>query len=126
LVVRVENNPGPQALTQVVTRLDQTPGISGASAPAAWRKGNTALVEAIPSEDGAAKPVRHTISNLQDDVLPSLQNQIGGDAQLTLGGGAPAGPDLVHALYGEFPYGVAFAVLPALGLLMRRFPPLVL
>src|SRR5262249_26036068 len=56
-VVLVEHNPGPEALRQVVTRLEATPGIDGASASPAWRKGDTALVEAIPSQDGAAKPV---------------------------------------------------------------------
>jgi hypothetical protein len=33
--------------------------------------------------------VRHTISNLQGDVLPALENQIGGKVRLTLGGVAP-------------------------------------
>jgi predicted RND superfamily exporter protein len=88
-VVLVEHNPGARALKTVVSRLESTPGIDGASAPAAWRKGDTALVEAIPSQDGAAKPVRHTISNLQDDVLPALESELGGDVRLTLGGVAP-------------------------------------
>src|SRR5262245_52666436 len=96
-VVLVERNPNPQALQTIVSRLDSTPGIAGASAPPAWRKGTSALVEAIPSEDGAAKPVRHTISNLQHRVLPSLENQIGNGVQLTLGGVAPEDCDFVHA-----------------------------
>jgi putative drug exporter of the RND superfamily len=120
-VVLVEHNPGPGALRQVVTRLEATPGIDGASAPAAWRKGDTALVEAIPSQDGAARPVRHTISNLQHDVLPALENQIGGRVQLTLGGVAPEDRDFVHAVYGKFPYVLAFVILLTFVLLMRAF-----
>src|SRR5262245_61059244 len=74
-VILVEHNPGTQALDTVVTRLRSTPGIDGASAPAAWRKGDSALIEAIPSHDGAARPVRHTISRLQDEVLPQLESE---------------------------------------------------
>ncbi len=120
-VVLVERNPGPQALRTVVARLESTPGIAGASAPAAWRKGTSALVEAIPSQDGAAKPVRQTISKLQDDVLPALESQIGGNVRLTLGGVAPEDRDFVHAVYGKFPYVLAFVILLTFVLLMRAF-----
>jgi RND superfamily putative drug exporter len=120
-VVLVEHNPGPGSLRSVVSRLQSTPGIAGASAPVAWRKGDTALVEAIPSLDGSAKPVRHTISNLQHDVLPSLQSQIGQNVQLTLGGVAPEDRDFVHAVYGKFPYVLAFVILLTFVLLMRAF-----
>ncbi len=119
--VLVEHNPGPQALRTVVSRLESTPGIAGASAPPTWRKGDTALVEAIPSQDGAAKPVRSTISNLQHDVLPSLEDEIGGGVQLTLGGSAPEDRDFVHAVYGKFPYVLAFVILLTFVLLMRAF-----
>jgi putative drug exporter of the RND superfamily len=120
-VVLVEHNPSPQALRTVVARLNSTPGIAGASAPPAWRKRDSALVEAIPSQDGAARPVRHTISHLQDDVLPALANQIGGNVQLTLGGIAPEDRDFVHAVYGKFPYVLAFVILLTFVLLMRAF-----
>jgi putative drug exporter of the RND superfamily len=120
-VILVEHNPGSEALKTVVRRLDSTPGIDGASAPVAWRKGDSALVEAIPSQDGAAKPVRHTISNLQDDVLPALESQLGGNVHLTLGGVAPEDRDFVHAVYGKFPYVLAFVILLTFVLLMRAF-----
>jgi putative drug exporter of the RND superfamily len=121
-VVLVEHNPGrPQALETVVSRLESTPGIAGASAPPTWRNGDSALIEAIPSQDGAAKPVRHTISNLQDHVLPALENQLGGGVQLTLGGVAPEDRDFVHAVYGKFPYVLAFVILLTFLLLMRAF-----
>src|SRR5262249_4778902 len=110
-VVLVEHNPDARALRTVVTRLESTPGIAGASAPVTWRRGDTALVEAIPSHDGAARPVRHTISNLQHDVLPALEDQIGGHVRLTLGGIAAEDRDFVHAVYGKFPYVLAFVIL---------------
>jgi putative drug exporter of the RND superfamily len=120
-VILAERNPGTEALDKVVARLQSTPGIDGASAPVAWRKGNSALVEAIPSQDGAAKPVRHTISRLQDDVLPQLESQIGGHINLTLGGVAAEDRDFVHAVYGKFPYVLAFVILLTFVLLMRAF-----
>jgi putative drug exporter of the RND superfamily len=120
-VILVEHNPGTEALDTVVARLQSTPGIDGASAPVAWRKGSSALVEAIPSQDGAAKPVRPTISRLQDDVLPQLESQVGGGVNLTLGGIAPEDRDFVHAVYGKFPYVLAFVILLTFVLLMRAF-----
>jgi RND superfamily putative drug exporter len=120
-VVLVEHNPGPKALNTVVSRLESTPGIAGASAPTAWRRDGSALVEAIPSQDGSARPVRHTISSLQHQVLPALQNEIGGGVKLTLGGVAPEDRDFVHAVYGKFPYVLAFVILLTFVLLMRAF-----
>ncbi len=121
LVVLVERGRDPAALQTIVRRLEETPGIDGAAAPPAWRKGDTALVEAIPSQDGAAKPVRRTISRLQDDVLPRLEREIGGGVKLALGGVAPEERDFVHAVYGKFPYALAFVVLLTFLLLMRAF-----
>src|SRR5262245_27447807 len=121
-VVLVEGNPGrPRVLDTVVSRLESTPGIAGASAPVAWRNGDSTLIEAIPSQDGAAKPVRHTISNVQDRVLPELEAQLGGGVQLTLGGVAPEDRDFVHAVYGKFGYVLAFVILLTFVLLMRAF-----
>jgi RND superfamily putative drug exporter len=120
-VILVEGSPGTQAVRTVVTRLESTPGIAGASAPPTWRKGANALVEATPSQDGAAKPVRHTISDLQHRVLPSLEDQIGGGVHITLGGVAAEDRDFVHAVYGKFPYVLAFVIVLTFVLLMRAF-----
>jgi RND superfamily putative drug exporter len=120
-VILVEHDGSRAALDTVVSRLQSTPGIDGAAAPPDWRKGDTALVEAFPSEDGAARSVRKTISNLQDDVLPSLQAQIGQGTKLTLGGVAAEDRDFVHAVYGNFPYVLAFVIVLTFLLLMRAF-----
>ena len=119
-IVLVEND-SPLALRTIVSRLEQTPGIDGAAAPAAWRRGTSALVEAFPSQDGAAKSVRTTISRLQQDTLPTLEREIGGATGLTLGGTAAEDRDFVHAVYGKFPYVLAFVILLTLVLLMRAF-----
>ena len=50
----------------------------------------------------------------------------GGDARLTLGGVAPEDRDFVHAVYGKFPYVLAFVIVLTFVLLMRAFRSIVL
>ena len=125
-VVLIENGSNDQIRALVVRRLQETEGIDGASAPPGWEKGGTGIVEAIPSTDGAAKPARKVISNLQHDVLPGLQQGLGGNVKLTLGGVAPEDRDFVHAVYGNFPYVLGFVILLTFVLLMRAFRSVVL
>ncbi|MDX6488693.1 MAG: putative drug exporter of the superfamily [Gaiellaceae bacterium] len=81
--ILVEGGATPARLKSVVSAVTATPGVAGAAAPAQWRRGGTAIVEAFPAADGAARSMRPVISNLQDKVLPGLQN---GGSQVTLGG----------------------------------------
>jgi len=113
-VVLVEHGakPGP-----VAAKLRATPGIAGAVAPAAWRKGGSSLVEAFPAEDGASKATRSTISAVRSDLK-------GTDA--TLGGVAAEDRDFVRAVYSNFPYVLGFVILLTYLLLARAFRSLVL
>ncbi len=110
-------------LQSLVETLNATPGIDGAAAP--WRDGTSAIVEAIPSMDGAAKSARSVISNLQQNVLPSSEPAQAG-ARVTLGGVAAEDRDFVHAVYGNFPYVLLFVVLLTYLLLARAFRSLIL
>jgi RND superfamily putative drug exporter len=125
-LVLVEHDGDPRVRQTIAARLDRTPGVAGASAPPEWRRGSTALVEAFPSADGAARSVRKTISNLQHDVLPSLESQLGDGTEVTLGGTAPEDRDFVHAVYGKFPLVLAFVILLTFVLLMRAFRSVIL
>ena len=118
-VVLVEN-AGPGATREVVQALEQTPGIAAAVAPPQWRRGGHALVEAFPNSDSASSASSRTISRIQHDVLPSLR------ATATLGGVSPEDRDFVHAVYGKFPYALAFVILLTFVLLMRAFRSIVL
>jgi RND superfamily putative drug exporter len=120
-VVLAEHGPTSADLRQVVARLDQTPGIAGAAAPRGWRRDGLALVEAFPSVDSSSAAARTTISQLQDRVLPSIGRRLGAGVGLTLGGVAPESRDFVHAVYGKFPYVLAFVILLTFVLLMRAF-----
>jgi RND superfamily putative drug exporter len=101
---------------EVVSKLRGVDGITGATAPASWRKDGLALVEAIPSVDGSSRAVRGTISRVKD-ALP---------AGATLGGVAPEDRDFVHAVYGNFPFVLLFVILLTYILLARAFRSLLL
>jgi len=108
----------------VVRTLESTPGIAGAAAPPSWHAPGYTIVEAFADKDAAL--AGGTISKLQHDVLPQLSGALPGSTKITLGGVAPEDQDFVHAVYGKFPYVLAFVIILTLVLLMRAFRSLVL
>jgi putative drug exporter of the RND superfamily len=118
-VVLIEHS-GPNAAREVVGAVRSTPGIAGAIAPSQWRRDGDELVEAFPTTDSASSESSKTISRLQHDVLPPLT------ATATLGGVSPEDRDFVHAVYGKFPYVLAFVILLTFVLLMRAFRSILL
>jgi RND superfamily putative drug exporter len=106
----------PDQAQTVAERVRGVEGIAGAAAPPGWRADGSALVEAIPSTDAATKFARGTIDRVKDD-LP---------AGSTLGGVAAEDRDFVHAVYGNFPYVLAFVILLTYILLARAFRSLIL
>jgi putative drug exporter of the RND superfamily len=122
--ILVQGEVTPAALERIASRVGSTPGVVGASAPPQWRKPDSALVEAIPAHDGAAKAVRPVITDLQDDVLPALAQETG--LRVTLGGSAPEERDFVHAVYGNFIYVLLFVIVLTYVLLARAFRSLIL
>src|SRR5207237_703429 len=62
--VLIEGGVTPAKLQSVVARVAGTAGVDGAVAPKAWRRPGLAVVEAIPSADGASGATKHTISRL--------------------------------------------------------------
>jgi len=127
-VVLTENGATQADLNALVSKLDHTPGIVGADAPKGrdWRRSGDALVEAFASTDAESKEARGTISNLQDHVLPSVASQVDHGVKMTLGGPAPENRDFVHAVYGNFPFVLAFVVVLTFLLLARAFRSLLL
>jgi RND superfamily putative drug exporter len=112
--VLVENGGDPNAVAAKLAKVD---GIVGASAPAAWRSGSDAIVEAFPAVDGAASGIQ-SIINRANDALDGTT--------ATLGGTPAVDRDFVHAVYGNFPYVLAFVVILTLILLARAFRSIVL
>ncbi len=132
-VILVENDPTRRNVPRLVRMVREAPGVVGAVAPPAWRRGSTFLIEAFPAADGAAPATKATISNLQQNVLPKVQDAAGAGGALasapvrvTLGGVAAEDRDFVKAVYSNFPYVLAFVILFTYVLLARAFRSLVL
>jgi putative drug exporter of the RND superfamily len=112
--VLVEHGEDPQA---VAAKLRNVDGIAAAVAPRDWRKGDAAIVEAFPAVDGAA-------SGIQGIVDRSKEALEGTNA--TVSGTPAVDRDLVHAIYGNFPYLLAFVLALTYVLLARAFRSLLL
>jgi putative drug exporter of the RND superfamily len=96
----------------------KVPGIVGATVPPGpdWHHGPYTLVEAFPAIDGAAPGIQ--------GIIDSVNRALPGFAKL---GGVPAvDRDFVHAVYGNFPYVLAFVLVLTLLLLTRAFRSIVL
>ena len=112
--VLVEQGGDPEA---IAAKLRAVSGVSAAVAPKEWRSGNASIVEAFPAVDGAASGIQPII----DRVEKALQG-----TSATLGGPAAVDRDFVHAVYGNFPYVLAFVIVLTLILLARAFRSIVL
>jgi RND superfamily putative drug exporter len=112
--VLVEHGGNAQA---VAVKLSKVQGIAGAAAPRSWRSGTDSLVEAFPAIDGAAPGIQGII-NRSNDALSGTE--------ATLAGVPAVDRDFVHAVYGNFPYVLAFVLILTLILLARAFRSIVL
>ena len=112
--VLVENGGDPR---QIAAKLRGVDGIVGATAPPGWRHGRDSLVEAFPAVDGAAPGIQGIINRSHDALAGTTA---------TLSGVPAVDRDFVHAVYGNFPYVLAFVVILTLVLLARAFRSIVL
>jgi len=113
-VVLVEHGGNAQAVAE---RVSKVPGVVGATAPPSWRSGGDSLVEAFPATDGAAPGIQTIIDRTNDGLAGT---------GATLGGVPAVDRDFVHAVYGNFPYVLAFVLILTLILLARAFRSIVL
>jgi len=112
-------NPVP-----IAAKIGAVPGVVGASYPSApgWvsyvGQGPECaqLIEAFPNIDGAAPDIQSVINRV-NAALPRYA---------TLGGVAAVDRDFIHAVYGNFPYVLAFVLILTLILLTRAFRSIVL
>ncbi|HZT84612.1 MAG TPA: MMPL family transporter [Gaiellaceae bacterium] len=115
-VTLVEHGGDAQA---VAARERRVPGIVGAAVPPGpgWHRGQDTLVEAFPAIDGAAPGIQGIIDRV---------NRVLAGTDGTLGGVPAVDRDFVHAVYGNFPYVLAFVLVLTLLLLTRAFRSVVL
>jgi RND superfamily putative drug exporter len=115
-VTLVEHGGNAQA---VAAKERAVSGIVGATVPPGpgWHSGQDTLVEAFPAIDGAAPGIQGVINRVDN----ALQGTDG-----TLGGVPAQDRDFVHAVYGNFPYVLAFVLVLTIVLLTRAFRSIVL
>jgi RND superfamily putative drug exporter len=112
---------GGTSAEQVAKELRRVEGIHGAVAPddPAWRRGGTALVEAVPVADSGSDEGKATLASVR-----KAAHAAGSDVRV---GGQPASnADFVDAVYGSFPLMVALIAITSFILLARAFRSLLL
>ena len=114
LLVYVTNGGDPHA---IAAKLRTVQGVVGAAVPEGWHRGSSSLVEGFANIDGAAPGIQGIINGVND----RLQGTNG-----TLTGTAAVDRDFLHALYGSFPYVLAFVMVLTLILLTRAFRSIIL
>jgi RND superfamily putative drug exporter len=116
--ILVEGRTDPE---RVAAELREVDGIHGAVAPAdeSWRRGGTALVEAIQVPDSGTDEGGATLEGVRDTA-----HAAGPDVRV---GGQPASnADFVDAVYGSFPLMIALIAISTFILLARAFRSLLL
>jgi RND superfamily putative drug exporter len=104
----------PDAVADALAGVD---GVRSAAAPAEWRRGGTALVTVIPTEDGNSPAGRATLDRIRATSLPG---------EVTIGGEAAQGADFLDAVYNNFPLLLALISILTFLLLARAFRSLIL
>jgi RND superfamily putative drug exporter len=106
---------------RVAATIDSVDGVHGAVAPATpeWRRGGTALVEAIPTPDSGIGAGRQTL-----DAVRKAAHAAGPGVRV--GGASAANADFIDAVYGSFPLMIALIAVTTFILLARAFRSLLL
>jgi RND superfamily putative drug exporter len=116
--ILIEGQTDPDA---VAASLREVEGIHGAVAPdnPDWRRGGTALVEAIPTPDSSIAAGSETL-----DGVRAAAHDAGPDVRV--GGQPAANADFIDAVYGSFPLMIALITITTFILLARAFRSLLL
>jgi RND superfamily putative drug exporter len=104
---------------RVTTAIASVRGLHGVVAPAAWRRGDTAVVDALPVADGSTSSGRDVVTAVRSaahDVGPAVK----------VGGIGAQNADFVSAIYGSFPLMIALIAVLTFLLLARAFRSLLL
>ena len=104
---------------KVATALRAVDGVHGAIAPEEWRRGGTALVDAIPVPDAGSGAGGDTLTGVRDAAHAS-----GSDVRV--GGGPASTDDFIDVVYGSFPLMIALIAVTTFLLLARAFRSLLL
>jgi RND superfamily putative drug exporter len=112
----VDGDPAP-----VVEALGEVDGLRGVSAPEgdSWRRGQTAIVLAMPQSNGSGSASRDVLGDVRE-VTHGL------DQPVLVGGSMASEGDFVSDTYGQLPLMIAVISVVTLVLLVRAFRSLLL
>jgi putative drug exporter of the RND superfamily len=110
--------PGGSDPAPIAARLGAVSGVHTVVAPQqeAWRRGGTALLSVLPTNEGSTDAGKATITRIRDTVAADAQ----------VGGAAPESMDFVDAVYGAFPLMLILIALVTFLVLARGFRSLLL
>ena len=113
--------PAGPGSASAVAALSKTPGIHAVVAPPgpAWRRGGTALADALPQADGAGSAGQATVNQVRLALSRAAPSALVGGYSADL-------VDQIHSLYGDFPWVLAGLALITFILLARAFRSLLL
>jgi len=116
--ILIEGATDPAAVARSLRQVD---GIHGAVAPANsdWRRGGTAIVEAIPVPDSGTDDGKATLDAVRDSAHAA-------GTDVSVGGQPAANDDFIDAVYGSFPLMIALIAITTFILLARAFRSLLL
>jgi RND superfamily putative drug exporter len=116
--ILIDGPTDPQKLAAALREVD---GVHGAVAPdgPGWRRGGTALVDAIPVADSGSAAGGDTLTAVRDAAHAT-------GADVRVGGGPAANADFIDAVYGSFPLMIALIAVTTFILLARAFRSLLL
>jgi len=103
----------------VARQIASVPGVRGSVAPATWRRGRLAVVDAFPAADGSSPAAGDTLARVRQ-VAHSMP------VPVKVGGGIAGNADFVNAIYGNFPLMIGLIVLLTFLFLVRAFRSIVL
>jgi putative drug exporter of the RND superfamily len=116
--ILVEGDEDPD---QVAAALRDVEGVHGAVAPDTedWRRGDTAIVEVVPTPDSGSDEGEDTLAAVRDTAHAAGPGVL-------VGGQPAANDDFIDAVYGSFPLMIALITISTFILLARAFRSLLL
>ena len=116
--ILVGGTTDPDRVASTLTGVD---GVHGAVAPTGddWRRGGTALVQAIPIHDSGSDEGKATLERVRDAAH-------GAGPDVRVGGQPASNADFIDAVYGSFPLMIALIAVTTFVLLARAFRSLLL
>ncbi len=109
-------------------RFDRIAGVRTAIAPigAQWRRGGEAIVDVLPTADGASATGGSTLDRVRATAGPAASGAAAAGPGVQIGGLQASSADFVSAVYGSFPAMIALIALLTFVLLARAFRSLLL